>query len=95
MMTSLERSYAGTATLHTPNPAVGHCQPILVSESPGHSWASLGQSLMGSLFLSLGSWCTQGLVVPLKSLFPWGFSVLWLDPQVGKSVVDPRIFVTV
>ena len=69
MMTSLERSYAGTATLHTPNPAVGHCQPILVSESPGHSWASLGQSLMGSLFLSLGSWCAQVLFVPSKGLF--------------------------
>ena len=69
VVTSLERSHAGTATLHTPNPAVGHCQPIPVSETPGHSWASLGQSLTGSLFLSLGSWCTQVLFVPSKGLF--------------------------
>ena len=28
-------------------------------ETPGHSGASLGQSLVGSLLLSPGSWCTQ------------------------------------
>ena len=34
----------------------------------GHSWASLGQSLVGSLLLSHGSWCAQGFVVTFKSL---------------------------
>ena len=29
-------------------------------ETPGHSQASLGQSLVGTLLLSPGSWCTQG-----------------------------------
>ena len=40
------------------------------AETPGHSWASLGQSLVESLLLSLGSWCTKVLFVPSKSLFP-------------------------
>ena len=34
----------------------------------GHSRASLGQSLVGSLLLSHGSWCAQGFVVTFKSL---------------------------
>ena len=36
----------------------------------GHSRASLGQSLVGSLLLSHGSWCAQGFVVTFKSLSP-------------------------
>ena len=34
--------------------------------TPGHSQASLGQSLVGSLLLSPGSWCTQGSVCALQ-----------------------------
>ena len=45
----------------------------------------MAQCLVGSLLLSLGPGA-QGLVVPSKSLFPWGFSVLLLAPQVGKSL---------
>ena len=40
-------------------------QPSLTHASAGdsgHSWASLGQSLVGSLLFSPGSWCTQGSV---------------------------------
>ena len=38
-----------------------HCQPQCPQrtplwEPPGHSWASLNQSLLGSLLLSPGSW---------------------------------------
>ena len=33
---------------------------------PRHSGASLGQSLLGSLLLSPGSWCTQGFVCALE-----------------------------
>ena len=36
------------------------------AETPGHSLASLGQSLVGSLLLSPGSWCTQGSVCALQ-----------------------------
>ena len=64
-------------------------------ETLGHSQASVVQSPVGSLLLSTGSWWMQGFVVPSKSLFSWGFSVLLLDPQVGKSVLGPRTFATV
>ena len=47
------------------NPAAGHCHMPLL-ETPGHSWASLGQSLVGLLLLSPGSWCTQGFVCDLS-----------------------------
>ena len=50
-----------------PNPAAGHCWPMpLLLETPGHPWASLGQSLVGSLLLSPGSWCTWGFVCALQ-----------------------------
>ena len=62
MVTSLKRSHACTATLSAPNPAAGHHQPTPPPETPGHSQASLGQSLVGSLLFSPGSWCTQGSV---------------------------------
>ena len=35
-------------------------------ETPGHSWASLGQSLVGSLLLSSGSRWAQGFVCALQ-----------------------------
>ena len=66
MATSFKGSHACTATLSAPNPAAGHCQPMPPLETPGHSWASLGQSLVGSLLLSPGSWCTQGSVCALQ-----------------------------
>ena len=59
---SFKRSRAGTATLSAPNCAAGHCQPTPPQEIPGHSRASLGQALVGSLLLSPGSWCMQGSV---------------------------------
>ena len=65
MVTSFKRSHAHTATLSAPNPATCHHQPTPLPETPGHSWASLGQSLVGSLLLSPGSWCTQGPVCAL------------------------------
>ena len=64
--TSFKRSQACTATLSAPNPAAGHHRPTPPLETPGHLQASLGQSLVGSLLLSLGSWCTQGAVYALQ-----------------------------
>ena len=52
--------------LSVPNPAPGQCQPTPPLETPGHSQASLGQSLAGSLLLSPGSWCAQGFVCALQ-----------------------------
>ena len=69
MVTSFKRSHAHTATLSAPNPAAGHHQPTPLLETPGHSGASLGQSLVGSLLLSPVSWCTQDFVCALQGLF--------------------------
>ena len=69
MVTSFKRSHAYTATLSAPNPAASHHRLTPLLETPGHSQASLGQSLMGSLLLSLGSFFAQDFVVPSKSLF--------------------------
>ena len=49
-----------------PDPAAGHCRPTSLPETPGHSQGRLGQSLVGSLLLSPGSWCTQGFVCALQ-----------------------------
>ena len=71
METSFKRSHAGPAALSAPNPKAGHHQPALPPETPRHSQASLGQSLVGSLPLSPGFWCTQGFVCALqKSVSP-------------------------
>ena len=43
-----------------PEPSSGHCWPTPPPETPGHSQANLAESLVGSLLLSLGSWCAQG-----------------------------------
>ena len=67
MVTSFKRSHACTATLSAPNPAAGHHQPTPLLETPGHSRASLGQSLVVSLLLSPG--VHKVLFVPSKSLF--------------------------
>ena len=55
METSFKRSHAHTATLSAPDPAAGHCQPKPLLETPGHSRASVVQSLVVSLLLSPGS----------------------------------------
>ena len=65
----IQRSHAHSGTLSAPNPAAGHRQPTPLPETPGHSQASLGQSLVGSLLLSPGSWCAHALFVPSKHLF--------------------------
>ena len=63
MATSIEMSHA---TLSAPNPAASHHRPTPPLETPGHSRASLGQSLVGSLLLSPGSWCAQSSVCALQ-----------------------------
>ena len=66
MGTSFKMSNACTATLSAPEPAAGHRQPMPPPGAPGHSQASLGQSFVGSLHLSPGSWCADGFVCALK-----------------------------
>ena len=63
-----------TVVLSAPIPMAGHCQPMPLAEMAGYSQAILAQSLVGSLLLSLGSWCVQILVCALQeSVSP----VLW------------------
>ena len=66
MATSFKRSDAWTADLSALNPAAGHRRPTPLLETPGHSWASLGQSFEGSLLLSPASSCAQGSVCALQ-----------------------------
>ena len=66
MGTSFKRSHACTATFSAPDPAAGHHQPMPPAETPGHSQASLGQSLVGSLLLSPRSWDTQVSICGLQ-----------------------------
>ena len=70
MVTSFKISHACTATLSAPNPAAGHCRPTPQPETLRHSQASLGQSLVGSLLLSPGSWCAHGSVCTLQASIP-------------------------
>ena len=66
MATSFKRSHACTAALSTSDPEASHCRPTPPPETPGHSRVSLGQSLVGSLLLSLGSWHPQAFVCALQ-----------------------------
>ena len=70
MVASFKRSHAGTATLGVPNPAAGRHWPKLLLETTGHSQASLGQSLVGSLLLSPGLWCTRLSLCLPRVYFP-------------------------
>ena len=63
MVATFKWSSDGTATLSTPDLSAGHCKPTSPPETPGHSRASLGQSLVGSLLLSPGA---QGSVCALQ-----------------------------
>ena len=59
------------ALLHSVHqPCSSHRQPTPPLGTPGHSQASLGQPLVGSLLLSPGSWSHKVLFVPSKNLFP-------------------------
>ena len=78
MVTSFKRCHAGTAPLSGPDHAAGHHRPMPLPETPGHSRASLGQSLVRSLLLSPGSWYTQGSVCALReSVSPVLCKILW------------------
>ena len=66
MGTSFKRSHTSTATLSAPNRAAGHCQLTPLPETPAHSCTSLGQSLVGSLLRSPGSWCTHDSVCAIQ-----------------------------
>ena len=62
----LQKVPACTAALSAPNPATGHCRPTPLPETPGHSWESLGQSILGLLLLFPGSWYAQSFVCAVQ-----------------------------
>ena len=65
---------AHTVVFSAPDPTAGHFRPTPLLETPGHSQANLAHSLVRTLLLSPGSWCTQGFVCALQeSVSP----VLW------------------
>ena len=66
MATSFKKSHPCIATLSAPYPAAGQHWPTPLPETPGHSQASLGESLVESWLLSPVSWCTQGFVCALQ-----------------------------
>ena len=89
MVTSFKRSRARTAALCAPNPEAGHHQPTPLPETPGHSQASLGQSLVGSLLLSPGSWCAQGSVCALQeSVSPVLCKFWWVYVGVNGDLLQ-------
>ena len=72
MAASSKRSPARTAALSAAL-VPGNRQPTRPPETPGHSWASLGQSLWGHCSFLLGPGAHKLLFVPSKSLFPQSF----------------------
>ena len=62
----LQKDLCQHCCIQCPWPVSGHCRPTLPPETPGHSQATLGQSLVGSLLLSYGSWCPKGFVCALQ-----------------------------
>ena len=64
MPSSFKRSHACTAARSAPNALAGHYRLTPLPETPGHSQASLGQSLVGSLLLGPGVHKRRLLRVP-------------------------------
>ena len=92
MATSFKRAYICTVAFNALQQSTVDPPPPL--ETPGHSQASLAQSLVGTLLLSPGSWCTQGFVWALQSLFPQscGSSIiksLWPPKSNSLGILSP------
>ena len=66
MATSFKTSCGDNATLSALDHAAGHHRRMPLPQTLGHPWASLGQTLVGSLLLFPGSWCAQGFVCVLQ-----------------------------
>ena len=92
MAASFKRSHAHNAALSGPDPAAGHHWPATLTETPGHSRASLSQSLVGSLLLSLRSFFTQGFVCALQeSVSPVLCKFWWLYGGVNGNLLQESL----
>ena len=67
-----------TATFSAPDPEAGHGWPTPPPETPGHSQASLGQSLVGPLLLSPGFRYIQDFVCALQGSVSPVLCKFWL-----------------
>ena len=88
MVTSFKRSHAHCCT-QCPQPC---SRPLMTLTSTRDSWTlrgSLGQSLVGSLLLSPGSWCTRGVVCALQeSVSPVLCKFWWLCGVVNGDLLQ-------
>ena len=89
MGTSFKRSHAFTSTISAPDPAAGHHQPMPLLETLRNSQASLGQSFLGSLLLSHGSWYAQSSVCALQESISQSF-VSSGSSMVGLMVTSSK-----
>ena len=89
METSFKRSHAGPAALSAPNPKAGHHRPMPQLETPGHLWASPGQSLVRSLLLSPGSWCLPRAYFPVLCKVRQLYPPRGLMPYPGRLHPEP------
>jgi len=62
----LQKELCMHCCIQCPDPAASHCGPMPPPEIIGHSQASLAQSLVGTLFLSPGSWCAKDFLCALQ-----------------------------
>ena len=70
-------------------PKPGHRLPMPPPETPGHSWASLGQFLVGSLLLSPGSWYIEGFICALQvSVSPLLCNFWWFYCGVNDNLLQ-------
>ena len=86
METSFKRSMRALPQA-TANPRL--CRPTPPPETPGHSRASLGQSLWGHCSFLLGPGVQKLLFVPSKSLFPQS-CVSFSGSMVGLTATSPK-----
>ena len=74
MVLGFKRTDACTVVFSAPDPTAGNHPPMPLPGTPGHSKASLAESLVGTLPLSPGSWCAQSFVCALQESV---FLVVW------------------
>ena len=88
MATPFKRSQA----LSAPDPAASHCQPTPLPETPGHSWESLDQSLVG--VTAPFSWVlvhTRFCLGPPSVCFPVLCKFWWLYGGVNGDLLQESL----
>ena len=92
MVTSFKSSHTPAAALSAPDPAASHCQPTPLPETPGHSWESLDQSLVG--VTAPFSWVlvhTRFCLGPPSVCFPVLCKFWWLYGGVNGDLLQESL----